>query len=77
MESEEMEMLILPAPILPITPRVDTLFQAKKSRTFRGLSRTILKFQGLFFIRIYLQPSKMFVSKAMFWAQNLFSLAFI
>ena len=35
------------------------------SRTFQDPT---LKFQGLFFIRIYLQPSKMFVLKAMFWA---------
>ena len=38
--------------------RVWTLFHAKRSRTFQYHT---LKFQGLFFIQIYLQPSKMFV----------------
>ena len=42
---------------------VSTPFQAKSSRTFQGFSRA-----PLWFIWIYLQPSKMFVLKAMFWA---------
>ena len=42
---------------------VPTPFQAKSSRTFQGFSRALL-----WFIWIYLQPSKMFVLKAMFWA---------
>ena len=43
-------------------------FQAKNSRTFQRLCRTLLKFHGLFLVRIYHKQRKMFAFKPMFWS---------
>ena len=46
-------------------------FRAKIQGLLKFFHDPTLKFQGLFLVRIYHKPSKMFVFKPMFWACTL------